>query len=331
LNWAIDSKKLKFNDNECDRLTDEFQGQLMATYHGLDVQVEIMKAVDSALDEHTSLPNEMAALAQSRHPNIIAFLGASFCGESCLIVTEYLPAGCMETLLAQPSWSLSNDKILSWSLDIARAVNYLHRSDPVIIHRDLRPGTLSISKTGALKISRFGRCKFVSSPEPAAARNPDPAENEARAESYRPQLGFDAGPTPALSRSFRADRPDQNSVYVAPELLRDPDRIDEKSDIYSVAMIMRRLRAGTSTGADSRDRPAPPPISSRKCSGRGGTGRADSETRLALALEAVADWASAEDPAGRPTSEELLAALEGSGELEASCPQRCGGGGCTVC
>ena len=181
---------------------------------------------------------------------------------------------------------------------------------------------MSISKTGALKISRFGRCKFVSSLEPAAARNPDPAENAARAESYRPQLGFDADPAPGLSRSFRADRQ---------KLLRDPDRIDEKSDIYSVAMIMRRLRAGTSPGADSRDRPAPPPISSRKCSGRGGAGRADSESRLALALEAVADWASAEDPAGRPTSEELVAALEGSGELEASCPQRCGGGGCTVC
>lgn len=79
---------------------------------------------------------EMSLAARAYHPNIVLFMGA--CVEKeVMMLTEIMPTSVRKQL----EWKgdhLSQDQRISISLDVARALNYLHlmRPDP-IIHRDV--------------------------------------------------------------------------------------------------------------------------------------------------------------------------------------------------
>jgi serine/threonine protein kinase len=45
---------------------------------------------------------------------------------------------------------------LSWSLDIVRALDHLHNRNPIIMHRDLKPGESALQQS-SYKISIFCR------------------------------------------------------------------------------------------------------------------------------------------------------------------------------
>ena len=84
-NWAIKVDQLKSDDPQ-QGPTAASERRRTAKYHGIDVEVETCKIYDSDSCESLRLRNEITALAQSRHPNIIGFLGAGFCGDCCLVV-----------------------------------------------------------------------------------------------------------------------------------------------------------------------------------------------------------------------------------------------------
>ena len=88
-------------------------------------------------EEHYELfMEEMELASRVHHPNIVLFMGACV-GKEVIVLTENLPT----SLRKQFQWNgnyLSQEQRISISLDIARALNYLHlmRPDPVI-HRDI--------------------------------------------------------------------------------------------------------------------------------------------------------------------------------------------------
>jgi serine/threonine protein kinase len=217
-------------------------------YHGIDVEVEICNIYESDSCESLSLRNEITALAQSRHPNIIGFLGAGFCGDSCVVVTESLGFSSLESIVSRPEWRPSKNSVLSWTLDLARAVSYLHSSDPAIIHRDIRPGTLIVSRDGVLKLSGFGKCKFVSNSERCGVESSAATPMSLRREIFSPTLSCDL----SISSDDSQHHFDAESPFIAPELLKDPGGTDEKSDIYSIAMVMRHLQTSRAPIADPR-------------------------------------------------------------------------------
>ena len=59
---------------------------------------------------------------------------------------------------------------MRWALDLARAVTYMHQSDPPVVHRDLRPAHLLLSAAGALKVTDLA----------VAHRDPTPCSDPAR-------------------------------------------------------------------------------------------------------------------------------------------------------
>ena len=44
-------------------------------------------------------------------------------------------------------------QVLSWSMELSRALCFLHNCNPVIIHRDLKPANLLLNEDGHLKVS----------------------------------------------------------------------------------------------------------------------------------------------------------------------------------
>jgi serine/threonine protein kinase len=43
---------------------------------------------------------------------------------------------------------------VQWSVELARALCFLHNCNPVIIHRDLKPANLLLNEDGHLKVCR---------------------------------------------------------------------------------------------------------------------------------------------------------------------------------
>ncbi|CAK9192697.1 unnamed protein product [Sphagnum troendelagicum] len=97
---------------------------------------------------------QLLMLEQMRHPNIVQFLCAVTRSQPIVIVTEYLPGGKLNDIMSKGR--IPTRKALSFALDIARGLNYLHEHKDPIIHGNLAPQNLLQNEAGQLKVSDFG-------------------------------------------------------------------------------------------------------------------------------------------------------------------------------
>ncbi|GMF33921.1 unnamed protein product [Phytophthora fragariaefolia] len=141
------------------------------------------------------------------HPRIVAFCGVAW--QSLLhlcAVTEYMPRGDLENLLANPiaqkelSWSREK---LTLSSDIVEALVYLHSLVPIVIHRDLKSKNVLLDRRLRAKLSDFG-----------------------------------------LSRERSVEDTMTNGIgtilWSAPEVL-EGKRYDEKSDLFSFGVVLSEI------------------------------------------------------------------------------------------
>ncbi|KAH9674827.1 serine/threonine-protein kinase CTR1 [Citrus sinensis] len=93
-----------------------------------------------------------------RHPNIVLFMGAVTQPPNLSIVTEYLSRGSLYRLLHKPGVRemLDERRRLNMAYDVAKGMNYLHRRNPPIVHRDLKSPNLLVDKKYTVKVCDFG-------------------------------------------------------------------------------------------------------------------------------------------------------------------------------
>ena len=113
---------------------------------------------------------EIDMASKCRHPCLLQFIGAIIDEDCPLLVTELMETS-LRRLLNKRSLSIRQVSIIS--LDVARALNYLHRKRPVpMIHRDINCANVLLwrqagRKTGIQevqwrgKVSDYGTAKFV--------------------------------------------------------------------------------------------------------------------------------------------------------------------------
>ena len=113
---------------------------------------------------------EIDMASKCRHPCLLQFIGATIDGEFPLLVTELMETSLRRLLRKRP---LSIEEVSIISLDVARALNYLHQKRPVpMIHRDINSANVLLwrkaeRETGIQeaqwrgKVSDYGTAKFV--------------------------------------------------------------------------------------------------------------------------------------------------------------------------
>ena len=105
---------------------------------------------------------EMNIASKCRHPHLLQFIGATNDEGSPLFVTELMEKS-LRTLLEQRQ--LSETEIRVISLDVARALNYLHQKKPEpIIHRDVSSANVLLWRQGDQwrgKVSDYGTANFI--------------------------------------------------------------------------------------------------------------------------------------------------------------------------
>ena len=259
------------------------------------------------------LQTEILARAQLRHPHVVFFFGASILPDACLILNEVLPGGSLAGLYARQRakppllgrpWRAKRAQALEWALGLARAMSYMHMSDPLVVHGGLRPDRLLLTASGVLKVSGFADCS-LGPPHPPAPPSPPPSADAPPA----PYCALDHG---------RATQGGDGAWdgYLAPELLphapshqaagRSGGQGTPASDVYAAGGCMWFMRTGR--------QPCPPAPAKR---GAGGASGADAVEWAGLAEVIVAAWAA--DAAARPSGEVLVSQLEALRDQAACC------------
>ena len=159
---------------------------------------------------------EMNMAARLRHPNLVQFIGATMEG-NMVILTELMPTSLRAQV--QHDIYMSPKVVMSVSLDVARALNYLHQMQPdPIIHRDISSANVLLEplRDGQwrAKLSDYGTVNIFHQLETVNPGSP---------------------------------------VYAAPEA-NDPRLQSTKMDIYSFGALMLEMLTGQLPTPE--DRPA---------------------------------------------------------------------------
>ncbi len=104
------------------------------------------------------LVKEARLQAFLKHPNIASLLTVDKREGIFFMVIEYVEGSDLETIIKRKK-RLSLNTSLNYLSQILDAVAFAHSKK--VIHRDLRPSNILISKEGTVKITDFGTSKFM--------------------------------------------------------------------------------------------------------------------------------------------------------------------------
>ncbi|XP_058085948.1 serine/threonine-protein kinase CTR1 isoform X2 [Magnolia sinica] len=124
-----------------------------ADWHGSEVAVKILMEQDFHAEKFKEFLREVAIMKRLRHPNIVLFMGAVTRPPNLSIVTEYLSRGSLYRLLHRPGARemLDERRRLNMAYDVAKGMNYLHKRNPPIVHRDLKSPNLLVDRKYTVK------------------------------------------------------------------------------------------------------------------------------------------------------------------------------------
>lgn len=187
-------------------------GGMAVVYKAHDNQENRTVAVKILKEEFVSnqefirrFKNESKAIAMLSHPNIVKVHDVSFGDLIQYIVMEYIEGITLKEYIERQG-SLRLKDAVHFTIQILRALQHAH--DKGIVHRDIKPQNIMVLPDGTIKVTDFGIARF--------ARN---------------------------SQRTITDKAIGSVHYISPEQARG-EKTDEKSDIYSVGVMLYEMITG---------------------------------------------------------------------------------------
>jgi eukaryotic-like serine/threonine-protein kinase len=131
----------------------------------LDGEVVAMKLLSPKLADDQQLfarfRNEVVLARRLSHPNIVRIYDFGDAGYGYYLITMEYVEGCDlgDYICMQPDGKLDPDRALAILFELCLALDYAHRVG--VIHRDIKPDNVLISKGGAVKLSDFGSARLT--------------------------------------------------------------------------------------------------------------------------------------------------------------------------
>lgn len=139
------------------------RGGMGAVYEARDERLHAIVAVKQTLMTDTRLlaafEREARLLARLRHPALVKVIDYFSEAQGSFLVMEYIPGDDLAALLQQRGAALPLDTVLDWGDQLLNAVAYIHRQNPPIIHRDIKPQNIKCTDDGDIILLDFGLAK----------------------------------------------------------------------------------------------------------------------------------------------------------------------------
>ena len=180
---------------------------------GITAAVKIITGDTSKGVMSKRFEREATILRNFDDPSIVKFFAWGRSKGTLYLALEFLSGGTLEELLAERDAPLPWKEVLSYSIQICRALNYAHEKQ--IIHRDLKPSNLMFAGPGkfegVLKLTDFGIVK---------------------------DLDENAEALTATGRTLGT------AAYMAPEQIRGNPAVGPRTDIYALGCVMFQMLTG---------------------------------------------------------------------------------------
>jgi formylglycine-generating enzyme required for sulfatase activity len=159
---------------------------------------------------------EASKLQTLTHPNIVRVIDWDRDGQTVFMTMEYLDGTPLKFHIKRDATAptVPREQAMAFIGQMVAALEFAHRKH--IVHGDLKPGNVIITKSGELKVIDFGIARFLRRPH---------EEEEHEPEDWR--------------GSFSALTPH----YASPEM-HDGDDPDPRDDVYALACIAHELLTG---------------------------------------------------------------------------------------
>ena len=187
-------------------------GGMAVVYKAYDNQENRTVAVKILKEEFISneefvrrFKNESKAIAMLSHPNIVKVYDVSFGDLIQYIVMEYIDGITLKEYIEHEG-SLRWKDAVHFTIQILKGLQHAH--DKGIVHREVKPQNIMVLPDGTIKVTDFGIARF--------------ARSEQRTIT---------------------DKAIGSVHYISPEQARG-ERTDEKTDIYSVGVILYEMLTG---------------------------------------------------------------------------------------
>jgi eukaryotic-like serine/threonine-protein kinase len=195
------------------------RGGMAEVYRARDIRLDRVVAVktlreDLARDQtfQARFRREAQSAASLNHPSIVAVYDT---GEDSTSATSHIPYIVMEYVdgrtlrdLLRDDRRLLPERALEITEGVLRALDYSHRNG--IVHRDIKPGNVMLTRSGQVKVMDFGIARAVSD-----------------AQATMTQTAQVIG----------------TAQYLSPEQARG-ERVDARSDLYSAGCLLYELLTG---------------------------------------------------------------------------------------
>ena len=161
--WTIDGSELRLIERIDGETPGSYGNIYRARYRDMNVAVKKLKMVMRAGRQEREFEREILLMRSIRHANIVLFVGAGrFAPDECpFLVLEFMQRGALSAILHDESIYLDYMRQITFCLDAAKGMEFLHSLQPPRIHRDLKSSNLLVSEEWTVKVADFGAARLV--------------------------------------------------------------------------------------------------------------------------------------------------------------------------